>query len=230
MGSPRAGKTTLINRILYDEFSSVYTPTDKVEYYPYTAVVNLREITITLMDIGGGKDLESHHERVNTQNIIHLYLQWFNEADAFVFCFSISDLETLQGLLYFRNQIRALRTNNKESPPVFVTVGTHGDLIRDDIHLLIAPLVDCTRVVPEEKGIRIGKALLGGYFETCSSLNASQLRTKRHSPSTVTPKTLLHYVIKKLSRTGEITELEDMAKEKKASPGVVRQLAVETNR
>ncbi|PRP89337.1 Ras family protein [Planoprotostelium fungivorum] len=203
VGSPRAGKTTLINRILYDEFSSVYTPTDKVEYYPYTAVVNLREVTITLMDIGGGKDLESHHER------------WFNEADAFVFCFSISDLETLQGLLYFRNQIRALRTNNKESPPVFVTVGTH---------------VDCARVVPEEKGIRIGKALLGGYFETCSSLNASQLRTKRHSPSTVTPKTLLHYVIKKLSRTGEITELEDMAKENKASPGVVRQLAVETNR
>ncbi|PRP74329.1 hypothetical protein PROFUN_15576 [Planoprotostelium fungivorum] len=103
----------------------------------------LQEYPVVIKDIGGSTTLEEKHQ------------QWFTQSHAFIFVFSVADVDTLAPLLYFRNQIQAIKKNQGipfNKVPILV-VGTN---------------VDRPRKVAEDQGVRIGQALGCPYYETSS--------------------------------------------------------------
>lgn len=73
LGLPRAGKTSLIKRLLYNEFDLLYTPTLGIEYYEYGNYILLDYSRLVSNIVLIVIDLSSKNCVSELQNIIDKY-------------------------------------------------------------------------------------------------------------------------------------------------------------
>ncbi|XP_055302372.1 ras-related protein Ral-a isoform X3 [Sitodiplosis mosellana] len=112
VGSGGVGKSALTLQFMYDEFVEDYEPT-KADSYRKKVVLDGEEVQIDILDTAGQEDYAAIRDN------------YFRSGEGFLCVFSITDDESFQSTLEFREQI--LRVKNDESIP-FLLVGNKCDL------------------------------------------------------------------------------------------------------
>ncbi|XP_031628432.1 ras-related protein Ral-a isoform X2 [Contarinia nasturtii] len=112
VGSGGVGKSALTLQFMYDEFVEDYEPT-KADSYRKKVVLDGEEVQIDILDTAGQEDYAAIRDN------------YFRSGEGFLCVFSITDDESFQSTLEFREQI--LRVKNDESIP-FLLVGNKSDL------------------------------------------------------------------------------------------------------
>lgn len=123
VGSGGVGKSALTLQFMYDEFVEDYEPT-KADSYRKKVVLDGEEVQIDILDTAGQEDYAAIRDN------------YFRSGEGFLCVFSITDDESFQATVEFREQI--LRVKGDESIPLLL-VGNKCDL-QDKRKV---PLADC---------------------------------------------------------------------------------------
>ncbi|XP_035782047.1 ras-related protein Ral-a-like [Anopheles albimanus] len=112
VGSGGVGKSALTLQFMYDEFVEDYEPT-KADSYRKKVVLDGEEVQIDILDTAGQEDYAAIRDN------------YFRSGEGFLCVFSITEDDSFQATLEFREQI--LRVKNDESIP-FLLVGNKCDM------------------------------------------------------------------------------------------------------
>jgi len=101
VGDQRAGKSSLIDRFIWNDVSAEYKPTS-FDKFSVKKIVNEEEISFTVWDTSGSQAYDSVRPLS------------YNEADIFMLCFSVADPRTLNNV---RNHwIQEIRRHRPDAP------------------------------------------------------------------------------------------------------------------
>lgn len=111
IGDEKVGKTSLIRRLVENNFSFDYKKTI-VEYMPFDFSVNNKNIRLNIWDTAGQEDL-SHLRQIS-----------YNDTDVFFVCFSIVNPESFENVkkVWFHEAFKCAPDAK------FILVGTKSDL------------------------------------------------------------------------------------------------------
>ena len=111
IGDEKVGKTSLIRRLVENNFSFDYKKTI-VEYMPFDFSVNKKNIRLNIWDTAGQEDL-SHLRQIS-----------YNDTDVFFVCFSIVNPESFENVksVWFHEAFKCAPDAK------FILVGTKSDL------------------------------------------------------------------------------------------------------
>nr|CAD2186971.1 unnamed protein product [Meloidogyne enterolobii]CAD2187739.1 unnamed protein product [Meloidogyne enterolobii] len=113
VGSGGVGKSALTLQFLYDEFVEEYEPT-KADSYRKRVVLDGEECSCDVMDTAGQEDYSAIRDN------------YYRSGEAFVCVFSITDPDSFDQTIEFREQI--LRVKNFDTTIPIVLVGNKSDL------------------------------------------------------------------------------------------------------
>jgi len=115
LGESGVGKTSIIKKYLFNEFSSEYTPSSAMNYVEKIITVDNKKIRLNIWDTIGQEKYRA---------LSKLFL---NETEIIILVYSITDLNSFQELDYWENLYKENIGNN-----VFVgVVGNKCDLLED---------------------------------------------------------------------------------------------------
>ncbi|XP_061186033.1 ras-related protein Ral-A-like isoform X1 [Saccostrea echinata] len=112
VGSGGVGKSALTLQFMYDEFVEDYEPT-KADSYRKKVVLDGEEVQIDILDTAGQEEYAAIRDN------------YFRSGEGFLCLFSITEQESFQATVDFREQI--LRVKNDDTIP-FLLVGNKADL------------------------------------------------------------------------------------------------------
>ena len=115
IGESKVGKTSLIKRYTQDKFAGIYLTTVGVDFQDKVIQINDKKIRLQIWDTAG-------QERF--RNIAKNY---FHSSDGFLLVYDITDLNSLNSLNYWIEQIKANAPENTKS----VLVGNKSDLEKE---------------------------------------------------------------------------------------------------
>uniref|UniRef100_A0A915JMF4 small monomeric GTPase n=1 Tax=Romanomermis culicivorax TaxID=13658 RepID=A0A915JMF4_ROMCU len=113
VGSGGVGKSALTLQFMYDEFVEEYEPT-KADSYRKKVVLDGEECQIDILDTAGQEDYSAIRDN------------YYRSGEGFLCVFSITDMESFDSTLEFREQI--LRVKNSDPSVPILLVGNKSDL------------------------------------------------------------------------------------------------------
>uniref|UniRef100_A0A915DDH2 small monomeric GTPase n=1 Tax=Ditylenchus dipsaci TaxID=166011 RepID=A0A915DDH2_9BILA len=125
VGSGGVGKSALTLQFMYDEFVEEYEPT-KADSYRKRVVLDGEDCSVDILDTAGQEDYSAIRDN------------YYRSGEGFICVFSITDPESFDATVEFREQI--LRVKNSDSGIPIVLVGNKGDLAGSDRRV---PLAQC---------------------------------------------------------------------------------------
>jgi len=115
VGSGGVGKSALTLQFMYDEFVEEYEPT-KADSYRKKVVLDGEQCSVDILDTAGQEDYLAIRDN------------YYRSGEGFVIAFSITDPDSFESAMDFREQIlRVKNSDNNEKVPI-VLVGNKGDL------------------------------------------------------------------------------------------------------
>lgn len=145
VGSGGVGKSALTLQFMYDEFVEEYEPT-KADSYRKRVVLDGEECSCDILDTAGQEDYSAIRDN------------YYRSGEGFICVFSITDPESFDQTIEFREQI--LRVKNSDSTVPIVLVGNKGDL-------------EGARRVPIEQAIQRAELWGCTYVETSAKTRAN---------------------------------------------------------
>ncbi len=142
VGDANVGKSSMIRRLLLDEFDPDYKATVGVDLS--AAALNLgpdRPVILTLIDLGGQSDFTA------------LRTQYYKGAHAAVFVFDVSDRTTFDDLAFWYEGVRSNVFPAAGGEPLLLVVGNKSD-VRE------------SREVSSEEGAGFARQIGVSYIET----------------------------------------------------------------
>lgn len=113
VGSGGVGKSALTLQFMYEEFVEDYEPT-KADSYRKKVVLDSEEVQIDILDTAGQEDYAAIRDN------------YFRSGEGFLCVFSITELDSFQQTVEFREQILRVKQSDENIP--FVLVGNKEDL------------------------------------------------------------------------------------------------------
>jgi len=113
VGSGGVGKSALTLQFMYDEFVEEYEPT-KADSYRKRVVLDGEDCSVDILDTAGQEDYSAIRDN------------YYRSGEGFICVFSITDPESFDATVEFREQI--LRVKNSDTSVPLVLVGNKGDL------------------------------------------------------------------------------------------------------
>jgi len=125
VGSGGVGKSALTLQFMYDEFVEEYEPT-KADSYRKKVVLDGEQCSVDILDTAGQEDYLAIRDN------------YYRSGEGFVIVFSITDPDSFESAVDFREQIlRVKNSDNNEKVPI-VLVGNKGDLENRQVSLVLA--------------------------------------------------------------------------------------------
>lgn len=117
VGSGGVGKSALTLQFMYDEFVEDYEPT-KADSYRKKVVLDGEEVQIDILDTAGQEDYAAIRDN------------YFRSGEGFLCVFSITEQESFQSTVEFREQILRVKnvSDKGEDSIPFLLVGNKADL------------------------------------------------------------------------------------------------------
>jgi len=112
IGDSGSGKTSIINRLTYNEFIDTYEPTIGVDFKVLKKQTKLGEVRIMLWDTTG-------QERFNS-----IVSSYFRGSDGVLLCFALNDKESFENLNKWLDMIKI----NCQPKTSIILLGTKSDL------------------------------------------------------------------------------------------------------
>lgn len=113
VGSGGVGKSALTLQFMYDEFVEEYEPT-KADSYRKKVLLDGEECSVDILDTAGQEDYSAIRDN------------YYRSGEGFICVFSITDPDSFDATVEFREQI--LRVKNTETNVQIVLVGNKSDL------------------------------------------------------------------------------------------------------
>ena len=123
LGDGGVGKTSLMNRFVYDTFVDNYRPTIGVEFLTKDILIDERVVTLQIWDISGTTDYP---------NLIRLFSR---EADCCILVYDVADTKTFNTLDARRNEFLTEVVSERKEKFPFAVIGNKIDQAHRNISI-----------------------------------------------------------------------------------------------